>query len=183
MNKFLAMHPKRPIYGMLGARLPEAYELTVKGSQAPAFVLGPYLTACGGLDTVQPYPNILKLMAKYVDEGHIIFEGLMASGVYGRIGEWMEPYGKRVHNLFLDTSFEVCLKRVLSRRDRGGDWVNIFGKMVEGDPFDPVNVKKKYDAVGYVLKRIKKDKLFHWQHVSSDEAVTVMTQLIQGKRP
>lgn len=170
MHNFLKAHPSKPKYGMLGARLPEAYELTMKGADGPVFVIGPYLTACGGLDAVQPYENILKLLSKYEPEGHMVFEGLMASGVYGRIGEWMEPFKKRVHVLFLDTPYEKCVERVESRREARGNRTEL----------DPTNVKKKFLAVGYVKKRVIRDKRFNWQDVSSEDADKVMAQIIKG---
>lgn len=170
MTNFLKAHPKRPLYGQLGPRLPEAYELTIKGANGPTFVIGPYLSACGGLDAVQPYENILKLLSKYEPKGHLVFEGLMASGVYGRIGEWMEPFKKRVHILFLDTPYEKCVERVEARRLQRGNRTEL----------DPTNVKKKFLAVGYVKKRVAREKLFAFQDVSSETADKVMAQIIRG---
>src|SRR5262245_20851875 len=43
-----------PIYGLLGLRQPEAYQCVVPHVPDPVFVLGPYLTECGGCDAVQP---------------------------------------------------------------------------------------------------------------------------------
>jgi thymidylate kinase len=173
MNNFLKSHKAQKMkYGMLGPRLPEAYELQISGTKELTYVIGPYITACGGLDAVQPYENILNLLDKYVGKGNLVFEGLMASGVYGRIGEWMEDYAKNVHVLFLDTPYETCVKRVLKRRhERGND-----------TEFDPENVLKKFKAVGYVKKRVARDKLFNWRDVSSDDADKVMTAILQGKK-
>jgi len=171
MRNFLAMHPVQKMrYGVLGARLPEAYELTIKGCDRPVFVIGPYITVCGGLDCVRPYDNVMELIGKYANKGHLVFEGLLASGVYGRLGAYLEPYGKRVHLLFIDTPLKTCTARVQSRRDERGNRVE----------FDDSNVRKKYNAVLSVKKRVESEKVFNSCSVSSDTAHEVMTKMLGG---
>jgi nitrogenase subunit NifH len=169
MRKFLAMHSKqRMIYGVLGARLPEAYELTIKGCAKPVYVIGPYITVCGGLDCVRPYDNIMVLVDKYQKKGHVVFEGLIAAGVYGRVGEFLEQFKKRVHFLFLDTPLDTCIQRVKDRR-------NTRGTKTE---FDDTNVRKKYRAVELVQQRVENEKIFKVITLSSNDAAQVMTDML-----
>lgn len=169
MRNFLAMHPaQKKHYGVLGARLPEAYELTIKGCDKPVYVIGPYITVCGGLDCVRPYDNIMVLVDKYQKKGHVVFEGLIAAGVYGRVGEFLEQFKKRVHFLFLDTPLDTCIQRVQSRRDTRGTKTE----------FNDANVRKKYAAVLSVKKRVEGEKIFKSVMVSSDDAHKTMTKML-----
>lgn len=67
---------RRPIYGVLGARYPESYELDL-GLPAPLVVLGPYTTASAcGLDGVTNYDAQLGLVRKYASKGNYILDSL-----------------------------------------------------------------------------------------------------------
>lgn len=125
-------------YGLLGPSKPEAYRLNFPKLKRLLYVLGPYNTACGGCDAIQPYDLILELIPKYEKLGHVLFEGVLVSSSYGRVGRLMEEYGyERAVMAFLDTSLEQCIENVEKRRTQRGDY----------RPFNPHNLTTKYHSV------------------------------------
>lgn len=87
-------------------------------------VLGSYETVCGGMDTISDKDdrfNFVKKMAKGFDI--VFFEGLITGKTYGALGELSEKhFDKDILWLyaFMDTPFNVCVKRVLKRRKERG---------------------------------------------------------------
>lgn len=132
-----------PIYGVLGPRRPEAYIITIPKVKKPVYLLGPYLTATGGVDNVQPYDLILTLLEQYSAKGHVVFEGVLVSSSYGRVGAFMERFGQEAVMAFLTTSLEDCLKGVQARRNTRDDT----------RPFNPANATSKY--LGIAKSKIK----------------------------
>jgi hypothetical protein len=134
VRALMALCPHKPIYGVLGPRRPEAYALMLP---YPVYVLGPYLTPCGGCDCVQPFALIPKLIERHAQRGHVVFEGLLLSTFFGEIGRLlMETYAdSRV--MFLDTPLDVCIKRVEARRAAAGN----------PKPFDPKLLIEKYNTI------------------------------------
>jgi hypothetical protein len=108
--------PGKPHFGTLGPRRPEAYRCDVPGVKAPVYVLGPYNTPCGGCDAIQPYDNVITLLNKYGDKGHVLFEGMIIAGAYGRVGEALEKWGKDV------VQIQLVLKRLRVKKDIGQDF-------------------------------------------------------------
>ena len=128
---------KTAIYGVLGPRAPEAYGLTLKGVKKPVYVLGAYEIPTGGCDLIRPYDLILELIRKYAAKGHVIFEGVLVSSSYGRVGQLMEEWGQEAVMAFLDTPLETCIKNVEGRRKVRGD----------DRQFDPKNLTTKYNQI------------------------------------
>lgn len=140
VRKLVAGYLQKKIYGILGARLPEAYFLVVPKVAKPVYVLGPYEnTAVSGCDQVQPYDLILDLIEKYArrKEGHVVFEGVILSSSYGRVGRLMEEWGQEAVMAFLDTPLETCLKNVQARRDTKKN----------AKPFNPKNTTSKFEQI------------------------------------
>ncbi len=163
----------RPIYSLMGPRLPEAYSVTVPGVKRPVYVLGPYnVTACGGCDRIIPFDNIPKLIEKYAAKGHVLFEGVIVGSIYGQVGELLEPYKKEAVLLFLDTTLEECIRRVKSRRDNRAD----------EREFNPKNLATKYKATQRVKERAMADGIMRVVDVSSDDAHKVMVKLLKGAK-
>lgn len=131
------------IYGALGPKNPEAYECCVKGVKKPVYVLGPYTMPSGGCDQVQPYELVLELIEKYAKRGHVVFEGVIISSGYGRVGALMDKLGCEPVYAFMGTPLEACIENVKARRIEKGDVRE----------FDPKNVIKKHRSV--VLSKAK----------------------------
>jgi hypothetical protein len=45
-------YPSRAIFGLLGAKYPEAYQLTFGKGKKPLYVIGPYHSQTGGIDAL-----------------------------------------------------------------------------------------------------------------------------------
>jgi hypothetical protein len=152
-----------PIYGVLGPKQPEAYSLCL--SDRITYVLGPYITATGGCDRINPYDLILDLIEKYAKLGNVVFEGVLVSSSYGRVGTLMERWGQEAVMAFLTTSLEDCIRNVQTRRDARAD----------AKPFNPKNLTSKYhQIVKSRLKMLKEGKV----RVVDLEPATALEQVL-----
>ncbi len=93
-------------------------------------LLGSYATVCGGMDTISDKDVRLSLIHKYAKPDKLLmFEGLITGKTYGAIGAYSEESQQMGTWLyaFMDTPFDVCVQRVLQRRQAKGN----------AAPFDP----------------------------------------------
>lgn len=98
---------------------PYVYEGEAFGHQL--IVLGSYASVCGGMDTISDKEERLGLVAGFAqrDTKRIVFyEGLITGKTYGAMGALSDTPGQKGHWLyaFMDTPFEVCVERVVKRR-------------------------------------------------------------------
>jgi len=107
----LGPNPKRP----------EAYRLVVQSLTSPVYILGPYENTCGGMDGVTSVDEQIRLIHEYAGQGHVIYEGLLLSTYFGKIGLEMQQYGRNHIWAFLDTPIEVCIERIKARRLAAGN--------------------------------------------------------------
>ena len=107
----LGPNPKRP----------EAYQLIIQSLTSPVYILGPYENTCGGMDGVTSVDEQIRLIHHYAELGHVIYEGLLLSTYFGKIGLEMQRYGKNHIWAFLDTPIEVCIERIKARRLAAGN--------------------------------------------------------------
>lgn len=167
-NLFGAVKATRPIYGILGPKNPEAYELHFPKVDKPTFILGPYQTRSGGADCVQPYELIVPMIEKFARRGHVIFEGSLITTVYGQIGECMSRWKANAVWLFLDTSLEVCMDRVEARR--GGR---------ERDERLIKNMKSKHHRSSQVRKMVVKEGSMRIMDINSTTGHEVILKLLR----
>lgn len=172
INAFFAENKAKPIHGILGPRLPEAYEVRVAKVAKPVFVLGPYQVPTGGCDRILPFDLIPEMITRYAKRGHVLFEGVIVSSVYGQVGKLMEGYKDQAVMLFLDTPLEVCVERVGLRR----------GKRADSRPFDSTNLARKYHACQRIKARAEKEKLIRVMEASSEQAHKVITKLLRSAK-
>jgi hypothetical protein len=159
---------------VLGVRKPEAY-ICDAGLDDSVYVIGPYVSPCGGCDAIQPYFLIPELVDKYAARGHVIFEGMLVSSTYGSVGASLEKYGKEAVLLFLDTPLETCLEYVRKRRNARG---------VE-KPLNEKNTRNKYEQIAWFRKRMKEkgESKLTFLETSAEAAVPFMLKLLQGGVP
>jgi hypothetical protein len=83
-------------------------------------VLGSYASVCGGMDTISDKEERLALVESYCtgSERIVFYEGLITGKTYGAMGALSDTPGQKGHWLyaFMDTPFEVCVERVVKRR-------------------------------------------------------------------
>jgi adenylate kinase family enzyme len=97
-----------------------AYRVNVPSWKQPLYILGRYSTACGGCDTLKADEQI-ELLHHYAPLGHVLYEGLLASEYYGRLGEASAHYGDNHVFAFLDTPIDLCIERIKARRAAAGN--------------------------------------------------------------
>lgn len=132
-QQLIERYKGRPVYEK-GCKRPAAHVIAIPELRKPLFLIGPYLTACGGCDAIQPYALIWPRVEKYAKQGHVIFEGALISSCVGAIGESMAQRKKDCIVLFLDTPLDVCLGRIKARRSLRGNQ----------SPLNPKNTASKY---------------------------------------
>jgi hypothetical protein len=124
---------------------PAGYRVDVPWLRRPLLVVGPYKTACGGCDGIQPYTLIWPRVVEYAAAGHVLFEGAMVSSSYGTIGRASEPLGHEFVFGFMDTPLEECIRRVRRRRAARGDV----------RPLDDTAIRGKYRNVVSSISTVK----------------------------
>lgn len=118
-QRILAKYPHTE-YNPMGARRPQGYLVNLPGNKTLA-IAGPYATACGGCDAVQPYATVWPLVERLAGEAdHVLFEGALISTTYGSIGAASEDYGDDIVFAFMDTPLATCVDRVNQRRAARG---------------------------------------------------------------
>jgi hypothetical protein len=101
------------------------------GHHTHCAVLGDYRNVCGGMDTITDAATRLALVEPYCVAKHrttlVVFEGLFTGNTYGAMGELSERSKNPWLYVIMDTPFDVCVSRVMQRRQARGD----------ERPFDP----------------------------------------------
>ena len=121
---------------VLGVKMRPAH--TTENWRWPLFAVGKYDNVCGGMDTVPSQAACVTLVANAYDYGHVLCEGLLASGVGPKAtlpAACIALAGPNAWFLCLDTPLEVCLERVRKRREARGD----------DREFNPENTKSKWE--------------------------------------
>lgn len=122
----------------------EAYFTTQASIPNPVILLGNYRGAnCGGMDTVGSANLAIAMVQTYADKGHVIHEGLLQSTYYGAMGTDSLQYGDRYIYAILDTPIELCLERVVHRREVNGS-TNKFNPQLTRDKH--ASVKRAWDT-------------------------------------
>jgi len=125
----------RPIYSMQNGKSP-----TVVGYESTETVdvvryVGRYATDCGGCDTIRTQDEAERRVRAWNDKGHVIFEGLLISHIYGRWSQLAKDC-KPFLFVFLDVPLEVCIERVKQRR---------MTSSRSEKPFNPKNTIDKWN--------------------------------------
>lgn len=82
------------------------------------YVLGPYTMKTGGCDSIHPFARVPELLREYMVKGNVLFEGMIAGGLWGRWYELSKELGPgQFVWIFLDTPANVCLSHVYMRNN------------------------------------------------------------------
>lgn len=145
------------------ARKVEAYKLELLTVEAPVYLLGSYDNNCGGMDTVSSAAAAMELVQKYSNVGHVVHEGLLQSTYYGAMGTDSKRYGDRYIYAFLDTPIELCLERVVARREAMGS-TNKFNPQLTRDKHATIErLKKRLVHMGHMVAKIYHDQPYYPQ--------------------
>lgn len=122
-----------------------AYTATNGPWGRPLAVLGSYENNCGGMDTISTAAQGVELVDKYASKGfNVLHEGLLQSTYYGAAGKSSEKYGNEYVFAFLDTPVDLCIERVLQRREEQGS----------KNKFDPTLTMQKHETILRLCKRL-----------------------------
>jgi hypothetical protein len=162
VRALLSRYGARPIYGgCLGLRAPEAYRLDAPFGRV--YAIGPYLARCGGCDALGSIDRVIELLREYSTKGHVIFEGLLISSMYGSVGAFLETFGKDALVAFLTTSRERCYQQLCKRQSESG--------RARGDAtFD-----RHYNGTLRVKERMVRDGRLRVEDLDPDRAVSLIT--------
>lgn len=158
--------------GIMKNGRPEAYRLRVPRVHGDVYVLGPYETACGGCDAIQPYDRILQLISKYGTMGHVLLEGALVSSSYGRIGRMMEQVGREGVFAFMMTPIEECLSRISARRAQRGD----------DRPLNPANTLNKQRSIENSRKQVEAAGILRAVDLPVGGELDEIVSLLRGAR-
>lgn len=139
------------------AKRPEAYQVDIEGISEFLFILGPYTNTCGGLDSIGTWKEAAGLLHRYQAEGHVFYEGLLASTYYGSFGKETERYGDSHIFAFMDTPIEVCIERIKKRRLAAGNTKPLNEENTRNRERPINNVRAKCVALGRRVVTIRYD--------------------------
>ena len=140
-----------PIYGVLGARQAEA--IKIHRRTRPLYALGPYPAAgCDSILSRLGVQGVIDLLDKYSAKGDIIFEGLILSSMFGKVGEWLRD-NPPVIVAVLDVTLKDCLAGI---RERQGDQQKP-AKTVEAHHLNTFKAADKMRAIGMRVEMLRRD--------------------------
>lgn len=127
VRRFLDRLPREALGGKPSRPMGYKVDASAWGIQLPVFVVGSYENTCGGADGINTQEEIADRVVKAQGLGHVLVEGLLMSksSAGGHVAPILKDHGAIF--AFLDTPWDVCLARVLSRRAEAGNT----------KPFDP----------------------------------------------
>jgi thymidylate kinase len=121
VRRFLDKLP-RQVLGV-NAKRPWGYKVDASawGVKTPVYVVGSYENACGGADGISTQEEIALRVVQAKAYGHVFVEGLLMSksSANGHTAPILKEHGAIFG--FLDTPWDTCLERVLSRRLAAGN--------------------------------------------------------------
>lgn len=121
VRRFLERLPNEKLGGK--PTRPAGYQVDASawGISAPVFVVGSYENTCGGADGINTQEEIADRVVKALPLGHVLVEGLLMSksSDKGHVAPILRENGAVF--AFLDTPWDVCLDRVLKRREAAGN--------------------------------------------------------------
>lgn len=133
----------QPIYGLLGPSRPEAYELSLAGVSKGVFLLGPYDIPTGGCDCLRS-GQVVGLLQKYYDRGHVLFEGSLISDHWGEVGEFMDKHIEDTVLAFMSATYEECLTRLRQRRNSRGEMKALDPKRTAKRHYEVARTKRNF---------------------------------------
>lgn len=168
VRNLLAKFEPKPIYGMVGPRKPEAYELVRKRGK-PIYVLGPYDdTPTSGVDVISTagLDCVTELCEKYRPKGHVIMEGILVSSNFGSVGEYLVQYKSELIIAILDTSLEQCVEALKKRQILAGSGpaevkhIGAHYKRIHG------STRKRFEEYGVRVEMVSREngaeKILSW---------------------
>lgn len=154
-----------------------ASEITNEGGKVVGYqlaqdirVVGRYETACGGCDTISKVydgqggnsmDQVERIVRQWAAAGHVIFEGLIVTSVWGRWQRMAQELP--VHFLFLNTPLEICYQRVLERSGgrtpKGWPGSSDLEAKYAGEQKRTASISRREEEVGRQLSSLQQGEL------------------------
>lgn len=142
-----------------GGGRPEVYR--IEAPFGKLYLFGPYDTVCGGCDALNSERQI-ELLRQYGKQGHVLYESLLGSEYYGKLGLASQPFGNDHIFAFLDTPIEVCIERVKARRLAAGNF----------KPLNETNTRERVKKIEMLRKKLigmgRRVETLHWETADDD---------------
>lgn len=121
VRRFLDKLPSHALGGKPSKPAGYQVDASAWGIMTPVFIVGSYENTCGGTDGISTQEEIAERTVKAYGYGHVLVEGLLMSksSAGGHVAPILKEHGAIFG--FLDTPWDVCLERVLSRREAAGN--------------------------------------------------------------
>jgi hypothetical protein len=125
---------------------PDALHPTGYRCVGGTLVVGSYEATCGGCDKIKTQDEICARVRGFAAESpNVLFEGLLMSHLFSRYRDLSTELGGIVF-AFLDTPLDICLQRVVARRER---------RKAAKKPFNPANTTGKWHDMRRVEEKFR----------------------------
>jgi len=135
-------------------------------------VVGKYETDCGGCDGIKTADEVVRRVRKFASDPrfrNVVLEGILVSHSFKRYSQLALEIPDYKF-LFLDTPLDVCISRVRSRRQAGGN----------SKPLDPKHLTKDWHAIWERI-RVKCLEAGHYAGVLNHKnPMPVVLSLLRG---
>lgn len=132
------------------------YCLNQEVSSVPSIgIVGKYETTCGGCDTIKTQDRVVETVSQFARRyDHVVFEGLLVSQIYQRYADFAKRSQELISQpttwLCLNTPLNVCIARVIARRQAAGNL----------KPFNPDNsLAPKWESCVANFQKAQRDGL------------------------
>ena len=138
---------------------PDFYSINLTPAiERPVIVVGSYENVCGGCDSISTQDEICDRIRAGASMGHVLVEGLLMSHLFSRYA--MLDRELAAQNIpfiwaFLDTPIDVCLARVVERREARGNF----------SPLNEKNTRDKWNDMHSVFDKATKQRERDWKIV------------------
>lgn len=144
------------------------YKCVYKGEEI--VVLGSYVNACGGCDSISSQDEITDLIESYSLDYHVIFESLFISHIYGRYAEIAKRSPKDFLFIMLETPFDTCMDHIRLRREEAGKPTELKESVYR-------NARKTYDSTYRIRTKLTNDNL-QWEELGLDNRFKLFEDML-----
>jgi predicted ABC-type ATPase len=115
-------------------------------------IVGRYITACGGCDSISSQKEVRRLVKKFAEShDHVIFEGVIVSTCFNTYHKFLQTLEKPFTFFILLPPVDTCIARVKKRRAARGDDLN----------FNEDNLRSKHRYITNVAERCANEEIPH----------------------
>jgi len=150
---------------------PDGYVIQLPELEDFVLAVGSYENTCGGCDQVGTAEEVCSRIRKYAQQGHVVFEGYLATRTYGRYRDLDREHTKLGIPFiwaFLDTPVEICVTRVQGRRLERGNT----------KPLNTFNLRDTWDINKDIYNKMK-DMHLDVRWLDHRDPVSIMVSWIQ----